>query len=887
MLTEWMDAPAVLLNRHLESKVIVHCRQNFNSINSTANMSKLDYIKLVNGSFDAGLLIDSSTGVVLHANDLANALFGFSPHKEPPTLSSEDHLTFWTHSMVNTPTHVVTGDTMVWKDVVETLQQEEGSRAPVEWKITGTTQEEGKDFPGLAKLTMVKDYTAGAADEAAYYVVGTFRHVDDHESSQASLGGVGSASINVSMRSISEHTREAGTGRRRRSSFMKEVLLGESSTMLSGIDSVPGQEEMQRRMSSFMSRGGGGENDTFSTSISNAVQRESIMTAIVEASLDPLFQINEAGIVQMMNKAAITTFGFERDELLGENISKIVGGGHAKDRNKYIQRYLATGDTRVIGKRRDLLAVKNDGTEFPIELAIVEVDTFLGDERIFCGYIRDLSTAKAAERITKGILESSLDAMIQIDLDGSIEMVNEAAISIFGWSREEIVVKNVDVIVSVEHASNHDSYLKEYKETGVAYLIGKRRELNARKRDGSEFPIELYVVEVKGVGGATNKYCGFLRDLTDAKAKEEAILNRERRLHEIINASLDPLFQIGETGIIQDVNTAACSLFGYTVDELCGSNISIIVGAEHASSHDMYLKRYLETGVEKVIGKRRELKARKRDGTEFSVELSVVEIATDAGIERQFCGFVSDLTERKKLMEVTIEKTAAEVLLMNVLPEQIANQLLRDPSHIAESHKCACILFADIVGFTAMSSKMMPKEVVSMLNDLFSMFDGIVEEYCLNKVKTIGDCVSGNLFCCLAAIVKLYSSSHLVMFAAYQYMVTCVPPKSDNDKNECANVCHFALDMLVALHTYNSKFERHNLNLRIGLNIGEVVVGVVGTKRFLYDVSVPMYDVRKLRSHEVPFSLSCARSFGVMRSTQPREWKVLAYQAGFKSPKML
>lgn len=85
------------------------------------------------------------------------------------------------------------------------------------------------------------------------------------------------------------------------------------------------------------------------------------------------------------------------------------------------------------------------------------------------------------------------------------------------------------------------------------------------------------------------------------------------------------------------------------------------------------------------------------------------------------------------------------------------------------------------------------------------------------------------------------SCSSFSLAIIFQYMVTCVPPQSDDDdKTECANVCHFALDMLDALRRYNSKNTEHNLNLRIGVNIGEVVAGVVGTKRFLYDVSSSM-----------------------------------------------
>jgi PAS domain S-box-containing protein len=134
------------------------------------------------------------------------------------------------------------------------------------------------------------------------------------------------------------------------------------------------------------------------TQTSDAQQRESILLAIFEASLDPLFQINEHGTIQMVNKAATTVFGWTTEEFLHSDISMICGGPHAPHHHQYMQRYLSTGDTRVMNTRRELPARKKDGTEFPIELALVEVDTYLGEERLFCGFVRDLSNVKEEVR---------------------------------------------------------------------------------------------------------------------------------------------------------------------------------------------------------------------------------------------------------------------------------------------------------------------------------------------------------------------------------------------------------------------------------------------------------------------------------------------------------
>ena len=116
-------------------------------------------------------------------------------------------------------------------------------------------------------------------------------------------------------------------------------------------------------------------------------------------------------------------------------------------------------------------------------------------------------------------------------------------------------------------------------------------------------------------------------------------------------------------------------------------------------------------------------------------------------------------------------------------------------------------IHTDIVGFTALSSNMSAVEVVNLLNELFVSIDDLVTKYDLNKVKTIGDC----------------------------YMVTSHPDLEDQH-HECSVVCHFAVELLESLKLYNYTHPERNLEVRIGINIGPVVAGVVGTKRFLYDL---------------------------------------------------
>jgi adenylate cyclase len=147
----------------------------------------------------------------------------------------------------------------------------------------------------------------------------------------------------------------------------------------------------------------------------------------------------------------------------------------------------------------------------------------------------------------------------------------------------------------------------------------------------------------------------------------------------------------------------------------------------------------------------------------------------------------------------------AENLLLNILPGSIADRLKDSPQTIADQFPAASVLFADVVDFTPHSEKLPPAEVVGMLDRLFGHFDTLAERYGLEKIKTIGDC----------------------------YMVASGVPVPRPDHARALAL--LALDMLAATHSDGAVGDLR-LSLRIGINSGPVVAGVIGRKRFLYDL---------------------------------------------------
>jgi PAS domain S-box-containing protein len=176
-------------------------------------------------------------------------------------------------------------------------------------------------------------------------------------------------------------------------------------------------------------------------------------------------------------------------------------------------------------------------------------------------------------------------------------------------------------------------------------------------------------------------------------------------------------------------------------------------------------------------------------------------------------GVLEDITERKLAQDaLSYEKQKSENLLLNVLPHRIAEKLkqvqekkIEDGAAIAEQFESATILFADIVGFTPLSAHLPAKELINLLNQIFSTFDRIAEKHGLEKIKTIGDA----------------------------YMVAGGLPVPREDHAQA--IARMALDMQQAIIDFQRKIDRP-LSIRIGVNTGPVVAGVIGIKKFIYDL---------------------------------------------------
>src|ERR687895_705437 len=172
-----------------------------------------------------------------------------------------------------------------------------------------------------------------------------------------------------------------------------------------------------------------------------------------------------------------------------------------------------------------------------------------------------------------------------------------------------------------------------------------------------------------------------------------------------------------------------------------------------------------------------------------------------------------------------------EALLLNVLPADIAQRLQSDPNSIADHFDDASILFADVVDFTPLSSRLDAREVVGLLDRLFTSFDGLVDRYEVEKIKTIGDC----------------------------YMVAAGVPRKGADSPHA--LAELALEMRECAKTCLPEGAEHDLRLRIGISSGPVVAGVIGRRRFLYDLWGDTVNMAsRMESHGTPDGIQITRA---------------------------
>ena len=250
----------------------------------------------------------------------------------------------------------------------------------------------------------------------------------------------------------------------------------------------------------------------------------------------------------------------------------------------------------------------------------------------------------------RDVVQASLDPMFSLFENGTIWMANDRTVEIFGYPHSELIGNNIVNICPGAVATHADTGQKKvihHADSGGIHEKNQKQTTVTHK-SGKQIPVELGTSRLStAVEGLQEPiYFAHIKDLSAFEEQKAQIEHKDVLCQAMINASFDPMFGIDQRGKIMVCNKAACSMFGYTKEEFLNSNISIICNARDAIDHDKHLARYVRTGEKRIIGKKRPLEARRKDGSNFHIELGVSEVNLSNG-EKMFCGYVRDVTQAR------------------------------------------------------------------------------------------------------------------------------------------------------------------------------------------------------------------------------------------------
>lgn len=368
-------------------------------------------------------------------------------------------------------------------------------------------------------------------------------------------------------------------------------------------------------------------------------------------------------------------------------------------------------------------------------------------------------------------------------------------------------------VICIEHISNPRQWALEEENfaASLADFVALAMEESERKRAEAELQkaneeLEMRVEERTAALQASNHQLRI--EIQERQQATEALRVAEAKYRSIFENVTEGIFQTSPDGRFLSANPALARILGYGNPEELMHRVTDIRNQLYIDPkrRDDFIHAIANSGAVSDF----ESLAYSTGGNVIWISENARAVYDENGQILYYEGTVQDITTRKIVAEaLRYQREESEQLLLNILPKPIAERLKLNESVIADSFPEATVMFADIVGFTQLSAQISAKQLVELLNQIFSLFDQLADKHGLEKIKTIGDA----------------------------YMVVGGLPTPRHDHAEA--IAEMALDMQAAVVQFNNELNipcPEPLRIRIGINSGPVVAGVIGLKKFIYDL---------------------------------------------------